>query len=276
MTKKITFLPVWLIALLALPLAAEQAPPPEAEHKPGERITLTVNDVEYAFRWCPPGTFIMGSPDNEANRQRDESQYRVGLSQGFWMLETEVTQAMWESVMENNPSQFKGVNLPVERVSWNDCQEFIAKLNAELKSGGRQSPGSTALEGYKFSLPTEAQWEYACRAGTTTAFHFGDTLTSQQANFGSLQTRDVGSYPANAWGLKNIHGNVWEWCLDFWGDYPSGAVTDPTGPDRGARRVLRGGSWSYVAEDCRSASRNHVFPAYRNGNIGLRLALVFE
>ncbi|MCL2005146.1 MAG: formylglycine-generating enzyme family protein [Planctomycetaceae bacterium] len=265
MTKKITFL---LVCLLALPIAAEQAPPPEAERKPGDRIELKINDVEYAFRWCPPGNFMMGNEPGEVS---------VTLSRGFWMLETEVTQGMWESVMGNNPSSNKGPNLPVTDVSWNDCQEFIAKLNAELKSGGRQSPGGTALgDGYKFSLPTEAQWEYACRAGTTTAYHFGDTLTQQQANFGSRQTRDVGSYPANAWGLKDMHGNVWEWCLDWIDYYPRGAVTDPTGPDRGSNRVLRGGSWYYAAEACRSAVQGSYAPAHQNDRIGLRLALVLE
>ncbi|MCL2006219.1 MAG: SUMF1/EgtB/PvdO family nonheme iron enzyme [Planctomycetaceae bacterium] len=233
----------------------------------GKREVLTINGIEYAFRWCPPGTFMMGDEPGEVS---------VTLSRGFWMLETEVTQAMWMSVMGNNPSSNKGLNLPVTDVSWNDCQEFITKLNAELKSVGRQSPGGTALAGYKFSLPTEAQWEYACRAGTTTAFHFGDTLTQQQANFGSRQTRDVGSFPANAWGLKDMHGNVWEWCLDRYGDYPSGAVTDPMGPDRGSDRVLRGGGWYGLAGHCRSAFRYSYDPADRDDSIGLRLSLVFE
>ena len=260
MLQNIASLPV---ALPALPIA---------ERKPGERVTLTINGVEYAFRWCPPGTFTMGE---------GESQHRVDLSQGFWMLETEVTQTMWESVMGNNPSNFKGANLPVEMVSWDDCQEFIAKLNAELKSGGRQSPGGIALgEGYKFSLPAEAQWEYACRAGTTTAYHCGDTLMPQQANFGqdwdTGKTKEVGSFPANAWGLRDMHGNVWEWCLDWYADYPSGAVTDPTGPDRGSSRVLRGGSCGNLAQRCRSALRSYYDPAGRNVSIGLRLALVLE
>ncbi|MCL2005267.1 MAG: formylglycine-generating enzyme family protein [Planctomycetaceae bacterium] len=270
--QKITFL---LICLLALPIAAEQAPPPEAERKAGDRMELKINDVEYAFRWCPQGTFMRGDEPGEVSR-------------GFWMLETEVTQTMWESVMGNNPSYFKGVNLPVEQVSWNDCQEFIAKLNAELKSGGRQSPGGTASpdstgrltpaalgEGFKFSLPTETQWEYACRAGTTTAYHFGDTLTQQQANFDGEQTRDVGSFPANAWGLRDMHGNVREWCLDWWGDYPS-EVTDPTGPDWDSDRVIRGGSWYGLAVHCRSAYRGGHAPAVRAYFVGLRLCLILE
>ncbi|MCL2005404.1 MAG: formylglycine-generating enzyme family protein [Planctomycetaceae bacterium] len=283
MTQKITFLPVCLICLLALPIAAEQAPMPDVERKPGDRMELKINNVEYAFRWCPPGTFTMGSPADEATRFEDERQYEVTLSQGFWMLETEVTQAMWESVMGNNPSHFKGEKLPVETVSWNDCQEFITKLNAKLKSGGRQSPGGTdgltpaALgEGFKFSLPTEAQWEYACRAGTTTAYHFGDTLTQQQANFLGNQTREVGSYPANAWGLRDMHGNVLERCLDWYGEYPSGAATDPTGPERGSYRVFRGGSWRDLAVHCRSTDRYDSNPSARGNSTGLRLALVLE
>jgi len=237
----------------------------------GERMTVSIKDVEYAFRWCPAGTFMMGSPSSEADRSNNETQHQVTLSRGFWMLETEVTQSMWESVMGNNPSNFKGAKLPVEMVSWDDCQEYIKKLN-ELK---------VAPAGYKFSLPTEAQWEYACRAGTTTAYHFGDTLTPQQANFGqdwdTGKTKDVGSYPSNAWGLHDMHGNVWEWCLDWLGDYPSGAVTDPMGADRGPNRVIRGGSWdNLLARTCRSAYRSPHAPAGRNLKLGLRLSLVLE
>ena len=207
---------------------------------------------------------MMGSPADEPNRQNNETQRPVTLSKGFWMLETEVTQGMWMSVMGNNPSSNKGLNFPVTDVSWNDCQEYIKKLN-ELK---------VAPAGYRFSLPTEAQWEYACRAGTTTAYHFGSTLTQRQANFSGGQTRDVGSYPANAWGLKDMHGNVWEWCLDWYDDYPSGAVIDPTGAERGSFRVIRGGCWFYFALRCRSAYRGYFVPAYGDFVIGLRLSLV--
>jgi len=248
-------------------IAAERANIPADAHKPGDSQELTINGIKYTFRRIPAGWFMMGSPADEPNRSNAESQRQVTLSKGFWMLETEVTQGMWMSVMGNNPSSNKGLNLPVTDVSWNDCQEYIKKLN-ELK---------VAPVGYKFSLPTEAQWEYACRAGTTTAYHFGDTLTPQQANFGGRQqTRDVGSYPANAWGLKDMHGNVWEWCQDWYGDYPSGAVTAPTGAERGSDRVFRGGSWGNSAQYCRSALRSFDAPAYRYDVIGLRLSLVLE
>jgi formylglycine-generating enzyme required for sulfatase activity len=258
-----------LVCLLSLPLLQGQAPAPPPKddiHKAGERITLKINDVEYAFRWCPKGMFMMGSPMGEQRRSDNESLHRVTLSKGFWMQETEVTQLMWLSVMGTEPSQYKGDQRPVETVTWNDCQEYVKKLN-DMK---------VALAGFKFSLPTEAQWEYACRADTTTAYSFGDTLTQQQANFGGGQTKDVGSYPGNAWGLKDMHGNVWEWCLDSYGDYPNGAVTDPVGASQGSARVYRGGSWSSRAEYCRSADRCYDDPGGRSRNLGLRLSLVFE
>ncbi|MCL2709770.1 MAG: formylglycine-generating enzyme family protein [Planctomycetaceae bacterium] len=254
---------LFLLCLLcfALPLATAQ------ERKAGDRMTLTINGVEYHFRWCPPGTLMMGSPESELGRNSNEKQHQVTLSRAFWLLETPVTQAMWESVMRNNPSIFKGPKLPVEKVSWNNSQDYLRRLNGL----------DVAPAGYRFSLPTEAQWEYACRAGTTTAFHFGDTLDKDQANFLESKigkTTEVGLYPANAWGLYDMHGNVWELCLDRYGAYPTGSVTDPVGPSSGDFRVFRGGSWDYFAEDCRSASRNNDGPSLMYSVLGLRLALV--
>jgi formylglycine-generating enzyme required for sulfatase activity len=250
--------------------------------KAGDSLELTINDVKYAFRWCPPGTFQMGSPTSEPERGKDETQHQVTLTKGFWMLETEVTQAMWESIMDNNPSNFKGVKLPVEIVSWDDCQEYIKKLNDTIARS--DSKGIPA--GFKFSLPTESQWEYACRAGTTTPFHFGSTLNGDKANcdgnypYGTTKgrnlekTTDVGSYAANAWGLRDMHGNVWEWCSDRYGDYPSDAVTDPTGAVEGPLRVFRGGSWGGGAKYCRSADRSYFGSSHRDYFVGIRLSLV--
>ena len=248
-----------------------------AKTLPKIKATPKINNVEYAFRWCPAGTFMMGSPTSEEERQDDETQHQVTLSRGFWMLETQVTQEMWTSVMGSNPSKFKGNKLPVETVSWNDCQEYIKKLNALLAD----TPGAPA--GFMFSLPTEAQWEYACRAGTTTVYSFGDTLSLEQANIinfanmGGGQMSEVGKYPANAWGLYDMHGNVCEWCQDWYGDYPSGAVTDPVGPPSGSNRVVRGGGSGNDAKYCRSAFRNNGDPlSIRFVSLGLRLSLVSQ
>jgi len=262
----------------------------DAERKAGERMVLPVNGIEYPFRWCPAGTFMMGSPKSEEGRDSGETQHRVTLTKGFWMLETPVTQEMWESVTDANPSFYKDSSkLPVERVSWNDCQEFIQKLNVLI----------IAPTGYRFSLPTEAQWEYACRAGTTTPFNFGSTLNGDKANCNSNyhydttmkgcfleKTSEVGSYPANAWGLYDVHGNVWEWCSDWWldryGEHSIDSVEDPEGASSGCSRVLRGGSWNSFAKCCRSAHRHWIDPSCRTdfvlphwgSNIGFRLALV--
>ena len=239
----------------------------------GERTVLSINGIEYAFRWCPPGAFMMGSPPNitEKARYAEETQHQVTLTRGFWMLETPVTQAMWEGVMRNNPSHFKGgEKLPVECVSWEDCQEYIQELNRL----------GIAPDGYCFSLPTEAQWEYACRAGTATDYYFGSTLNKKQANIQGKQTSEVGSYPANAWGLHDMHGNVKEWCVDCLAKYPSKNVTDPVRAYPGAhwgmneQRVCRGGDWNSLVDECRSANRNGIYPSDRGNRIGIRLALV--
>jgi len=278
--KNAACLSVGLVCLLFLPVLVASD-----DHKAGERLVLKIEGVEYAFRWCPVGTFTMGSPSDELGRFERETQHRVTLSRGFWMLETEVAQEMWESVMGNNPSNFKGAKLPVEYVSWDDCQKFIEQLNSHLAG----TPGAPA--GYKFSLPTEAQWEYACRAGTTTALNSGKDLTDEGfacANldelgwYGWFDRRDekemtthaVGQKKPNAWGLYDMHGNVWEWCSDWYGDYPSGVVTDPTGTNKASIRVLRGGCWCDHAGFCRSAIRNGHAPSARYFFYGVRLSLV--
>ena len=220
----------------------------------GERKTYNVNGVEFAFRWCPAGTFTMGSPTSELGRYSNETQHRVTLTKGFWMMETQVTQKQWKAVMGSNLSNFKGDDLPVEKVSWNDCQEFCKKC--------------TQL-GLPVQLPTEAQWEYACRAGTTGAY--AGNLADMAWYSSNSGTHPVGTKKPNAWGLYDMHGNVWEWCADWYGDYPSGSVTDPTGPSSGSNRVLRGGCWIIYAPFCRSAYRGNLDPGNRGDGLGFRV-----
>jgi formylglycine-generating enzyme required for sulfatase activity len=181
----------------------------------------------------------------------------------------EVTQAQYEQVMGVNPSEFKGANNPVETVTWDDAVEFCRRLSA--------LPAEKAA-GNVYRLPTEAEWEYACRAGTTTMYSFGDD-ESDLCDYGwsrensDGKTHPVGSKLPNAWGLYDMHGNVWEWCQDWLGDYPRGSVTDPSGATSGSSRVYRGGSWDYTAEICRSAYRNGNVPSYRYFNFGFRVSL---
>ena len=224
--------------------------------------SLTYRGVRQAFRWMPPGRFLMGSPEDEHDRDNDELQHEVMLSRGFWLAETACTQALWRAVMEKNPSQFQGERRPVETVSWDEVQDFIARLNG-------------AVPGLEARLPTEAEWEYACRAGTTTPFSFDGDITSEQVNYGvqRQETVEVASLPANPWGLYEMHGNVWEWCQDGYGVYPAEPVIDPTGPETGEGRVLRGGSWFYVGRYARSAYRLRDEPGNRYASYGFRLAL---
>ena len=205
-----------------------------------------LSSIGMEFIPIPPGSFMMGSPSNESGRYDNEKQHRVTLTKGFHMQTTEVTQRQWKAVMGNNPSNFKncGDNCPVEEVSWNDVQDFIRKLNQ--REGGS-----------KYRLPTEAEWEYAARAGTTTRFSFGDDegrlgeYAWYSGNSGR-KTHSVGQKTPNAWDLYDMHGNVWEWCQDWYGDYPSGSVTDSIGPSSGSRRVIRGGSWGNKPPGLRS------------------------
>ncbi len=239
----------------------------------GVIATFRVRKVTQRMRWIWPGQFWMGSPKDEHDRFDDELQHEVILTRGFWLAETACTQALWRAVMGQNPSHFQGERRPVEQVSWNDVQEFIVRLNG-------------AVPGLAARLPTEAEWEYACRAGTTTPFSFGEDITSEQVNYDGDypyrsdkkelsrgETVEVGSLPANPWGLYEMHGNVWEWCQDGYGVYPEGSVADPTGPPPGVRRVLRGGSWIRYGRDARSASRNRHEPGARSHDFGFRLAL---
>ena len=209
-------------------------------HQPGERKTIPLaNGVTMEMVWCPPGAFMMGSPETEAGHAGDEKQHRVTLTKGFWLAKHEVTQEQWKSVMGSNPSLLKGDALPVENVSWEDCQAFC---------------GKTGLR-----LPTEAQWEYACRSGTTGPFSGTGKLEEMgwYAKNSGQHPQPVGKKPPNAWGLYDMHGNVREWCGDWYmGDYGAGAVTNPPGPATGNYHVLRGGSYRSSAQaNCRSANR---------------------
>jgi len=237
--------------------------------------------VELDMIWVEPGTFIMGSPSGELGRDSWETQHEVTLTQGYWLGKYEVTQAQYEAIMGKNPSYFKGSDLPVELVSWNDAMHFCAKLTLSEKVAGRLP------EGYEYTLPTEAQWEYACRAGTTTALNSGMDLSnaeecSEMDKVGwyyynsDEKTHPVGQKQPNAWRLYDMHGNVYEWCSDWYDDYPTEAVTDPAGPVTGEYRVLRGGSWYYHANYCRSANRHSSYPGYGDYDIGFRVALAPE
>jgi sulfatase modifying factor 1 len=221
----------------------------------------------------------MGSPANEAGRGTNEAEHNVTLTKGFYLGKYEVTQAQYEAVMTGNsnslsatPSEWpNNPNRPVEKVSWDDVQIFLTRLNAAEQAAGRLPSG------WSYVLPTESEWEYACRAGTTTVYSWGDDINSTQANYnqsGISQTRDVGQYAANPWGFFDMHGNVLEWTADWYlAAYPTGSATDSTGPESGSRRVLRGGSWINLAFDARSALRYALVPAFSNNNLGFRLSL---
>jgi len=274
-----TLIPKW-------PFDADEAKRRQVEAS--ERLRLPVekavdlgDGVVLELVLIPAGSFRMGSPANEAGRWGDQEGpvHRVRITRPFYIGRHEVTQEVWEKVMGTNPSNFKGAKNPVEGVSWDDCQEFLKKLNAlphpHPSPVGRGSQG----EGL-FRLPTEAQWEYACRAGTKTRFCSGDADAGLaeyawcNANSGST-THPVGTRKPNAWGLHDLHGNVWEWCGDWYGEYGGGWMPkqDPTGPATGSGRVLRGGSWLNPPTICRSSNRYRLGPAGRY-SLGFRVVMV--
>ncbi len=219
------------------------------------------------FVWIVPGTFVMGSPLSEADRDSDEVQHTLTLTQGFWISDHETTQAEYQLVMGSNPSFRKGESLPVETVSWNDAVAYCQKLTERERAGGR----ITAQQAYR--LPTEAEWEYAVRAGTTGA-RYGelDAIAWHGGNSGN-QTHPVKQKAANAWGLHDMMGNVSEWCGDWYGNYPTGSVTDPTGPSSGSDHVFRGGGWNGGARRVRSADRFGLDPGFRDDDVGFRPVL---
>ena len=230
---------------------------------------ITIRDLGLDMLWVKPGTFEMGSPPEEEGRYDDETPHTVTLTEGYWLGKHPVTQTQWERVMGDNPSHFRGANRPVECVSWDEVTSFCEKLTELEREAGRLPAGMA------YQLPTEAEWEYACRAETKTAFSFGDSLTSDQANIrgGPGETTDVGKYPANPWGFYDMHGNVFEWTADWFEKFTSVAVSDPVGPAVGSDRVLRGGSWDSAAFLARSALRDRYGPARSLNSLGFRLSL---
>jgi formylglycine-generating enzyme required for sulfatase activity/tRNA A-37 threonylcarbamoyl transferase component Bud32 len=284
----------------------QKAHPPKTERKPGEIIT---NSLGMKFAWIPPETFLMGSPKNEEGREpyqgADEFQHKVTLTKGFFMGIQQVTRGQFATFVQKagfktqaereggahiwtdkewkqdpaanwrNPGFEQTNDHPVTCVSWNDAVAFAEWLAKQ--------------DNKRIRLPSEAEWEYACRARTTTPFHFGETISTDQANFDGnytygkgtkgkfrQKTTPVGSFPANAWGLFDMHGNLWDWCQDWFGEHPRNDVVDPQGPESGQYRVLRGGSWISDPENCRSACRNGLEPAYRFSIFGLRVCFCLD
>ena len=251
--------------------------------------------VKLAMVYIPGGTFLMGSPDNEEGRWSDEGPQHTVTIQPFYMGKYPVTQAQWQAIMGNNPSKFKGPNRPVEQISWHDAQEFCQRLNATHPYPSQEGKTGTPLlggdgGGFLFRLPSEAEWEYVCRAGTATPFYFGDTITTDLANYEGEytygdgpkgeyreQTTDVGQFNPNVFGLYDMHGNVWEWCADSWHENYQGAPTDGSvwgTLDDGKAKLLRGGSWNDYPIRVRSASRLRNAADSRYDFIGLRVVCV--
>jgi formylglycine-generating enzyme required for sulfatase activity len=256
------------------PQAIDSAQASPMKHSLGDSWTDPLTGMK--LLWIPAGSFAMGS-----NKEYENPVHTVKINRGFWLGQFEVTQVQWHALMNNNPSYFKGDSLPVEQVSWEDVDLFIRKLNSMGRGG--------------FRLPTEAEWEYACRAGTKSEFSFGDSLDSSQANFDCSfpydrakngvyrgngvnreKTTAVGSFRPNAWGLYDMHGNVWELCSDWYDpDYYKNRQdpdNDPRGPADGDFRVERGGAWRNVSEELRSAFRSPYTSGFRFNSIGFRLA----
>ena len=231
----------------------------------------TVPSIGLAMNWCEPGVFFMGSPGKEKERNDDETRHEVTLTQGFFLGKFEVTQEQWKAVMGTSPSKFFGPNRPVEQVSWDQAKRFCEELTVTEQKAGRLP------EGWSYDLPTEAQWEYACRAGTDTMFYWGSAIGPSNANFRVSgvggQTTEVGKYPPNAWGFHDMSGNVNEWCSDWYAKFNSLAKVDPIGPDGGKEKSIKGGDWNLEIKDLRVAFRQHKQRGHNSAFKGFRLCL---
>ena len=262
MKPKLQLLCIAILVASAVCRAADTAenPAKEGERKSGETKTITLpGGATMEMIWCAPGKFEMGSPADEPGRFDNETRRSVTITKGFWLGKYEVTQRQWESVMRSNYSRFKNPDNPVENVSWHDCEAFIRRVNGTLGGVAR--------------FPTEAEWEYACRAGSDAPVA-GNGVLADMAWYdqnSDNQAHKVGKNQPNAWGFYDMHGNVLEWCSD-WFSLPTGNAVDPKGPPSGSFKVLRGGCWFFYDRDCRSAYRLKREPRLRNCILGLRLA----
>ncbi len=287
MKKVIT---IFMVLLITVVIAAKETKPEEsdatkqqrkaakADDLPLEKTIELGNEVTMTVVYIPAGEFEMGSPPTEPKKDNDEGQHRVKLTKAFYMGKFEVTQLQYRVIMHQNKSKFGGDKLPVENVNWHQARQFLKRLSDKT--------------GMKFRLPTEAEWEYACRAGTTTAFNVGTTLDSSLANYKAKtpyadgvageylkRTNNVGYYPPNAFGLYDMHGNVWEWCSDLYNKdyYKISPLVDPKGSQKSnSGRVIRGGAWNKKAYKCRSADRNHRWPKTNQPHIGFRVVVEIE
>ena len=266
MTKLTTALRI-VVVLLAIEVSScARHSAPGGSVSTQELLLDLGNNITMKLILIPAGQFVMGSPEDEIGRSHDEGpQHDVEISNPFYMGIYEVTQEQYQEIMGNNPSDHKGARYPVEGVLWREAVEFCQKLSQRT--------------GKKARLPTEAEWEYACRAGTHTAFNTGQTIDWHQANVEAPpwgKTKRVGRYKPNGWGLYDMHGNVWEWCQDRYGPYVDAEAVDPQGPSSGGGRVARGGYFGSLLNHCRSASREYMDPDLRLYSIGFRVVVDME
>jgi len=253
-----------LAFVTCLAVVANDPATPAQQKEPAQYFS---NNIGMKFVWMPPGTFWMGSPQGEPGRDDKEIRHKVTLTKGFYLAVTTVTQEQWQALMTENPSRHKREkNLPVENVTWDECREFLKKMGDK--------------NGHVYRLPTEAEWEYACRAGAKGLYGHGDdpkTLGCHAWFAGNSEERPhpVARKKPNKWGLYDMHGNVWEWCADWYGDYQKADAIDPKGPEKGTSRVLRGGSFYHPAPFVRCATRGYYVPSQRGRNVGFRAVRTF-